>query len=365
VTLRAVKESRDPESVPGIDWLGIILSASGLAGPVFALIEQPTHGWNDPLVFIPLAGGVVLFALFLLHEARAKHPMLELSLFRIRNFAFANLTTLAAYAGLIGAFFFIGLFLQQTAGYTPLEAGLATLPVSLLMFVLSPRFGKLASGTGPRLPMSAGPVVGGLGLLLFLRVGADPSYVADVLPAVLLFGLGLSATVAPLTATVLDSVDQRHTGIASGVNNGISRVAGLLSIAILGAVISASFSSHLDQQAPPQTLGSHARSVLDEARTKPLGAPPTGGLDGSEAQVVRVAVSDANVSAFHLAIAIEAALMIVGGLIAWLGIRNPEKPLPERDTSPHAAFAGECGRDLGDRVDVPAAVEGTPDPVSA
>ena len=139
--------------------------------------------------------------------------MLDLALFRIRNFAVANLTTLSAYAGLIGGLFFVGLFLQQVAGYSPLEAGLATTPISvILLFFLSPRFGKLASGTGPRLPMSAGPIVGGVGLLLLLRVGADADYVADVLPALLVFGLGLSATVAPLTATVLDSVEERHVG---------------------------------------------------------------------------------------------------------------------------------------------------------
>ena len=166
--------------------------------------------------------------------------MLDLALFRIRNFAVANLTTLSAYAGLIGGLFFVGLFLQQVAGYTPLEAGLATTPISVILFFLSPRFGRLASGIGPRLPMTLGPIVGGVGLLLLLRVGSDPNYVTDVLPAILVFGLGLSATVAPLTATVLDSVEERHVGIASGVNNGVSRVAGLLAIAVLGAVISAS-----------------------------------------------------------------------------------------------------------------------------
>ena len=176
LTLHSVEESRDPDAFRGIDWAGIALSAAGLGGPVFALIEQPTHGWGDPLVWVPLVAGVACFALFVLHEARARHPMLDLGLFRIRNFAVANLTTLAAYAGLIGGLFFVGLFLQQVAGYSPLEAGLATTPISVLLFVLSPRFGRLASGTGPRLPMTAGPIVGGVGLLLMLRVGADADY---------------------------------------------------------------------------------------------------------------------------------------------------------------------------------------------
>src|SRR5215218_241022 len=158
LTLRAVDESRDEDAFLGIDWAGILLSAIGLGGPTYALIEQPSRGWSDPLVWGAMAAGVLCFGLFILREATARHPMLPLSLFRIRNFWVANLTTLTAYAGLIGGLFFVGLFLQQVAGYSPLEAGLATTPISLLLFVLSPRFGRLASGTGPRLPMTAGPI---------------------------------------------------------------------------------------------------------------------------------------------------------------------------------------------------------------
>jgi MFS family permease len=217
--------------------------------------------------------------------------MLDLGLFRIRNFAVANLTTLAAYAGLIGGLFFVGLYLQQVAGYSALEAGLATTPISVLLFVLSPRFGRLASGTGPRLPMTAGPIVAGAGLLLMLRVGVDADYLADVLPAILVFGLGLAATVAPLTATVLDSVEERRVGIASGVNNGVSRVAGLLAIAILGAVISAKFDSS-------------------------AGAAVAGGP-------LTAAAPEASTAAFHLGVLIAGLLMILGGIAAALGIQNP------------------------------------------
>ena len=300
LTLRVVEESRDPDAVPGIDWTGILLSAIGLGGPVFALIEQPTHGWRDPGVWIPLLVGFLSFALFLRHEARARHPMLDLGLFRIRNFAVANLTTFAAYAGLIGGLFFVALFLQQVAGYSAFEAGLATTPVSVLLFVLSPRFGRLASGSGPRLPMTAGPIVGGIGLLLMLRVGPEADYVADLLPAIVVFGVGLAATVAPLTATVLDSVEERRVGIASGVNNGVSRVAGLLAIAVLGAVISAQFDS----------------SVGREVASGPLTA----------------AAPDASTDAFHLGILIAGLLMIAGGIASWIGIedRRPEEsPEPE------------------------------------
>jgi EmrB/QacA subfamily drug resistance transporter len=290
LTLHAVRESRDPEAFRGVDWLGIGLSAAGLGGPVFALIEEPSHGWSDPLIWIPLVAGVACFALFVVHEARARQPMLDLALFRIRNFAVANLTTLSAYAGLIGGLFFVGLFLQQVAGYSALEAGLATTPISLLLFVLSPRFGRIASGPGPRMPMTLGPIVGGLGLIMLLRVDSTPDYLADVLPAIVVFGLGLAATVAPLTATVLDSVEERHVGIASGVNNGVSRVAGLLAIAVLGAVISANFDA----------------GVAGEVAGGPLTAR----------------APEASTSAFHLGVLIAGLLMIAGGIVSALGIEN-------------------------------------------
>ena len=324
VTLRSVEESRDPDAIRGIDWTGIWLSAAGLGGPVFALIEQPTHGWSDPLVWAPLLGGIACFALFLLFEARARHPMLDLGLFRIRNFAVANLTTLAAYAGLIGGLFFFGLFLQQVVGYTALEAGLATTPISILLFVLSPRFGRLASGTGPRLPMTAGPIVGGIGLIMGLRIGSDANYVLEVLPAVVVFGLGLSATVAPLTATVLDSVEERRVGIASGVNNGVSRVAGLLAIAILGAVISAHFGSQLDSELGERPLAPAATAAVSDAKAKPLAVPGTAELGADEATRVTSAAAEASTSAFHLGVLIAGLLMIAGGVASGFGIEDPE-----------------------------------------
>jgi EmrB/QacA subfamily drug resistance transporter len=325
LTLHAVEESRDPDAFRGIDWAGIGLSAAGLGGPVFALIEQPTHGWGDPLVWVPLIGGVACFGLFLLHEVRARHPMLDLGLFRIRNFAVANVTTLAAYAGLIGGLFFVGLYLQQVVGYTPLEAGLATTPISILLFALSPRFGRLASGTGPRLPMTAGPIVAGLGLLLMLRVGSDADYLTDVLPAILVFGLGLAATVAPLTATVLDSVEERRVGIASGVNNGVSRVAGLLAIAVLGAVISAHFGTALDSSLGPAPLSPAAAKTVADAKAQPLAVPGTRKLPPAESTRVRAAAAAASTSAFHLGALIAAVLMILGGVASGIGIEDPKR----------------------------------------
>jgi len=358
LTLHSVRESRDPDAFRGIDWTGIGLSAAGLGGPVFALIEQPTRGWSDPVVWVPLVAGIACFALFVLHEAHARHPMLELSLFRIRNFWVANVTTLAAYAGLIGGLFFVGLFLQQVAGYTPVQAGLATTPVSLILFLLSPRWGKLASGTGPRLPMTAGPIVGGIGLLLLLRVGASADYVTEVLPAILVFGLGLSATVAPLTATVLDSVQERHVGIASGVNNGVARVAGLLAVAILGAVISAYFGSTLDNNLGNRPLDPRAEQTVSDAKAQPLAVPKTGKLPPAQAARVSTASAEASTSAFHLGIGIAGLLMIVGGTVSGFGIENPRRrprssfqSVGEQDgdrgvevvPAGGAAAAGECG----------------------
>ena len=268
--------------------------------------------------------------------------MLPLSLFRIRNFSVANLTTFSAYAGLIGGLFFVGLFLQQVAGFSPLEAGLATTPISVLMFFLSPRFGKVASGTGPRLPMCAGPIVGGIGLLLLLRVGSNPSYVTDVLPGLLVFGVGLSATVAPLTATVLDSVDPHHVGIASGVNNGVSRVAGLLAIAVLGAVISAHFATTLDGNLGPAPLSRPAAAAVSSAKEKPLAVPATDRLGPAEAERVASAADDASTSSFHLGIGIAGVLMILGGIVAGFGIENPRRRV-EAVATRGAAQAGECG----------------------
>jgi EmrB/QacA subfamily drug resistance transporter len=330
LALRVIEESSDPDAFAGVDVPGVLLSAAGLAGPVFALIEQPTHGWGDALVWAPLVAGVCCFVAFVVWEARAPRPMLDLSLFRIRNFAVANLTTLSVYAGLGAGLLFIGLYLQQVVGYTPLEAGLATTPVSLCLFLLSPRFGKLASGVGPRLPMTFGPIVAGAGMLLFMRLNTTASYVMDVLPAVLVFGLGMSATVAPLTATVLDSVSGNRVGIASGINNGVSRVAGLLAIAVLGAVISAHFGARLDSELASQPLSHAAVSTVAEAKEQPLGVPDTSALGPAEAPRIVAASTDASTAAFRLGALLAGLLMILGGIASGIGIRNPRRRDPER-----------------------------------
>ena len=207
---------------------------------------------------------------------------MPLALFASRNFSAGNLTTLALYAGLGITTFFLVIFLQQVGGYTPVEAGLALLPITIIVFVLSRRFGVLADRVGPHLFMGFGPIIAGVGLLLIARTNASADYVTQVLPGMLVFGLGLAATVAPLTATVLGSVEPGHSGLASGVNNAIARVAGLLAIAALGAVVASAFTSRLNQNLAGVPLSAHANRVVAQAGTTPLvGAPPSTGLPRS------------------------------------------------------------------------------------
>jgi EmrB/QacA subfamily drug resistance transporter len=307
-----------------IDLEGALLCALGLGGPVFALIAQPRLGWSSPAVYGPLLAGVALFAAFLRHESRARDPMLPLGLFARRNFAVGNVETLAVYAGLSVLFFLLTLFLQQVAGYTPLQAGLATLPVTLVMLVLSRRFGALAGRWGPRLFMGGGPVLAGLGLLALLRVSLPVDYVSEVLPALLLFALGLSLTVAPLTAAVLACVEERRAGIASGVNNAIARVAGLLGIAALGAVVAVHFATVLDARLAGAHLSPAASAAVAEAKRAALGRPPIAGLPPLQAATIVRATNAASLAAFHVGVAIAGALVVLGGLIGGAGIQNPE-----------------------------------------
>jgi EmrB/QacA subfamily drug resistance transporter len=340
LTRSHLQESLDPEADRAIDWLGILMSALGLGGIVLGFIEQPTHGWSDPIVSIPLFGGALLFAFFLVWESRYRHSMLDLGLFRVRNFAVTNLETLIVYSGLIGAFFFVTLFLQQTVGYSPLAAGFATTPISLILFALSPVFGRIATSTGPRVPMCVGPIVGGIGLLLITRIDANANYVTDVLPGVIVFGLGLSATVAPLTATALNSVAENRVGVASGINNAVSRIAGVLAIAVFGALIAGKFGSTVDSKVGDSKLSAQADQAITKAKDNPLQPPSTHRLPPAEGAEVESATVAGAEDGFHLAMMTAGTLMIVGGVIAGIGLRNP--PRETAYDPPGAAPAGEC-----------------------
>ena len=336
ITLFLLTRLEPDHRTPGhVDVVGAILCAIGLGGPVFALIEQPQYGWGDPRVFIPLVGGILLFVSFLLWERHDPEPMMPLGLFKIRNFAVGNLTTLTMYAGLGVATFFLILFVQQVGGYSPIEAGLSLLPVTIMMFLLSRRFGALADRIGPHVFMAAGPIVAGLGLILLVRTNANADYLTQILPGVLVFGLGLSATVAPLTATVLSSVQAGHAGLASGVNNAVSRVAGLLAIAALGAIVSVAFQQRLDHDINPSRLSPRTQAAVAAARNRPLVTDVSQVPSADRAQVHTVLV-DASVHAFRIGMVVGGGLAILGGIVALVGIENPRRSVRCADCQPPA-----------------------------
>ncbi|MEQ7123521.1 MFS transporter [Actinopolymorpha sp. B11F2] len=235
VTLRHVPESRDPAAPRRLDVLGAACITVGLGGVTYAFIEVPARGW-EPVGVVAAVLGVVGLVAFPLVENRRRDPLLRLDIFRSSQFTGANLTTFAVYAALSGALFLLALQLQQSLGYTALAAGVATLPITVLMLLLSSRMGALAQRVGPRVPMTLGPIVAGAGLALMARIVPGSSYWTHALPAIVVFGLGLAITVAPLTSTVLASVSGERAGAASGVNNAVARTAGLLAVAVLPPV---------------------------------------------------------------------------------------------------------------------------------
>jgi EmrB/QacA subfamily drug resistance transporter len=232
VSARHVPETRDEQATGRLDVTGAALAAIGLALVIYALTEGPAHGWSGLNVGC-LGLGLVVLALFLVNEARVPDPMMPLPLFRNRQFAGANIVTLVVYAALSGALFLLPVQLQRVSGFSPVQAGSALLPVTAVMLLLSARMGRLAQRIGPRRPMTIGPIIAAVGMAMFARIDASASYLTDVLPAVVVFGLGLSATVAPLTATVLAAAPAHQVGVASAINNDVARTAGLLAVAVL------------------------------------------------------------------------------------------------------------------------------------
>ena len=263
-----------------VDWVSGILCALGLGALVFALIEQERLGWATPAIWMPGAVGILMLALFLWRQSRSPRPLLPLSMFGVRNFGWGNISTLFIYAALSLNGFVIGVYLQQGPGLSATAAGLASLPITVLMILLSSRAGAWAGRLGPRLFMTAGPLLMAVGALLLLTVGRDFDYWWQVLPSMIVLGLGLALTVAPLTSAILGAIDERRSGIASAVNNAVSRVAGLLVVALLSTIVGGS---------------------LD--------------LDG-----------------FHSAAIVTAGLFAAGGVVSWIGIRrNPADPTEPAD----------------------------------
>ncbi len=326
-----------------VDFLGALLAAGALAGPVFALTEQPVRGW-DGIVIGSLLVGVLAALTFVLHEARTKAPMLPLGLFRERNFTVGNAATLTTYLGLGGMIFLVPLFLQEVGRYTPIQAGLALLPVTVLMIVLSRRFGALADRIGPRLPMGIGPIVAAAGMVLLLRVDRQADYLSQVLPGLVIFGLGLSMLVAPLTATVLGAVAQEHAGVASAVNNTLTRVANLVAVVVLGAAVAAAFSGHAEAAARASRLDPAGRAAVVRSERQPFGGADLASVPVGERSQVRTIVDDASVHAFHVAIAVAALLTAGGGLISLVGIRSPRRRVSAAEC-PAGALCG-ASKDL-------------------
>jgi EmrB/QacA subfamily drug resistance transporter len=322
---RAVPVTGRTSAERKVDFIGAALCVLGLGGSVFALIEQPQLGWSDPAVFGSLIGGVILFAAFLVYESRASDPMLRLDLFKSRNFAVGNVETLALYGGLSALFFFLVLYLQQVAGYSPLESGLALLPESLIMFALSSRFGALADRLGPRLFMGGGPLIAGAGMLMLLGVGVHVDYVTEVLPGILIFSLGLSITVAPLTAAILAGIREDEAGIGSAVNNAVARVAGLIATVAIGAVVAAQFSSSFDRHLAGRPLTARGQTAVAQAKQLTFGRPPVAGLPPREAAAITVASGQSSLEAFRVGIGVSGVLVVIGGLIGAAGIRNPRR----------------------------------------
>jgi EmrB/QacA subfamily drug resistance transporter len=273
---RHVPETRDPTATGRLDVLGAVLVGLGLAGTTYALIEGPNG--VDPLILAAGIGGVAALVAFLLVERRSANPMMPLGIFASRQFSAANLVTFVVYAALGGVFFLLVAFLQISLGYSPIAAGAASLPVTALMLLFSARSGALAQRIGARVPLTVGPLVIAVGLLLMTRIGPGDSYITSVLPAVIVFGIGLTLVVSPVTATVLAAADMRHSGIASGINNAVARVAGLLAVAVL---------------------------------------PLIAGLTGDKFYDP-VAMTDG----FRIAMVTCAGLSVVGGILAWLTISS-------------------------------------------
>ncbi|MCS5719877.1 DHA2 family efflux MFS transporter permease subunit [Herbiconiux sp. CPCC 205763] len=281
------KLAPDLEHVKGtrIDYVGAVLGIVGLGFPVFALIEQTNFGWGSPVVMAPLVVGVIALVLFVLWEQRTAQPMLPLELFRVRNFSVGNVSTFLIYGALSLGFFSVAVFLQQVAGYSATLAGFALVPTSILLIGLSSPFGRLSGRIGPRLFMTIGPILSGIGFLLMLRFTDQAPYVTEVLPAVVVFGLGMAITVAPLTAAILGAIEPARSGIASAVNNAVSRVAGLIAVALASVIA--------------------GMTVLD--------------LIG-----------------FHRVVLVTAVFFFAGGLVSLIGIQNPKRlPRSQRVTSLH------------------------------
>jgi EmrB/QacA subfamily drug resistance transporter len=317
-----VPESRNEEESQKLDLSGATLATLSLGAIVYGLIESSRLGLQSPVVIASVSAGVVIFALFILVEARVRQPMMPLRLFRSRNFAGANLLTLFLYASLAGTLYFMPLNLIQVQGYTATAAGAATLPFILIMFLLSRWSGGLVKRYGARLPLVVGPTVAAAGFALFLRTGVGGSYFTSFFPAIVVLGFGMAISVAPLTTTVMNSVNQSHAGIASGVNNAVSRTAGLLAVAVFGLIMFHAFNGCLEQRLSVLPIPVEVRQALNTERLKLAAAEIPNSLGEEMRVTIKQAVNECFVVGFRRVMLVGTALALAGSVLAWLLIRT-------------------------------------------
>ena len=330
ISFRHVPESRDPDA-RRLDIPGAVLATLGLGGVVYGLIESQNSGFTDPRVLVSLALGVAALVAFVFVEGRVEEPMMPLSLFRSRNFAGANLLTLFLYAALGGSLYYLPFNLIQVHGYSATAAGSAFLPFVLITFVLSRWAGGLVTRYGAKLPLVIGPTITAAGFVLFALPGTEGSYWTTFFPAVVVMGLGMALVIAPLTTTALTSVSGRHAGLASGVNNAVSRTASLLCIPVLGIFVFMTFSTQLDAQTKELDLPQEARQQLEAEKVDLAGAEVPEGLDGKTAAAVQTAIDEAFVAGYRVAMLIAAGLAVASAVVAGIMIEGKGRAVESRE----------------------------------
>ena len=322
ISVWKVPESREHNQQGPLDWMGAALTTVGLGGLVYGLIESPRHGFSNSLVLLSLIGGIVCLVLFVFNEARAKNPMVPLNLFRSMDFTGANILTLLLYAALSGMMFFFTLNLIQIQGYSATAAGAALLPFVVIMFSLSRWSGGLVDRFGARLPLTIGPMIAAVGLALLAVPAVSDNYWTSFFPAIVVLGFGMAISVAPLTTTVMSAVGEEQAGVASGINNAVSRTAGLLAIAIFGVVMLHAFSQALARRLNEIQLDDQLKHSLYEQRVKLAGLEVPPHVDAATQDKIKGTVADSFVFGFRIVMLTSAALALASGGSAWLLIRK-------------------------------------------
>jgi EmrB/QacA subfamily drug resistance transporter len=326
ISLRYVPESSNAEK-GRLDWFGAILATLGLGALVYGLIEASTRGFTNPAVLTGLVGGIVFLALFILVEARSRDPMLPLPLFRSQIFTGANLLTFLLYGALGGTLFFLPLNLIQVQRYSPTAAGAALLPFILIIFLLSRWAGALVQKCGARIPLIVGPFIAAVGFALFALPGVDGTYWTTFFPAVVVLGVGMAVSVAPLTTTVMSSVARGRVGVASGINNAVSRAAGLLAIAVLGIVMLHTFNRSLNNHLAKLDISPSIQQFLHAERGRLAGVEFSESIPTHTRDLLTDAINHSFVAGFRWVMLIGSGLALGSAATALLLIRRNSETL--------------------------------------